>query len=287
VRSLAATAGILAYMVRIYFSYFQHEQFTRYPQPIAKSLRRALYYSNYKPDPKLALKYYKLALEQCDEHHLDPFSDDVMGVKIQLAAWLEKIGNYENSAKVLETLLEDCKRWVGAMEKDVKDGAAPRLTKPTTAPEADGQNGPPSNEPSEESETLWGKRTRVLGKAVGISVKLGELYADEHMLREELAHERLIWSVETVLRELRRRNVEGVKEGEGEWMKSEAIGAALECEQFLLPSLQPPGVSRASTPRRLPSPDAAITNADSSQLWVTVTRQSHSFTSRPLSFFKP
>jgi hypothetical protein len=233
VQSLAAAAGILAYIVRIYFTYFQHEQFTRYPQPVAKSLRRALYYSNYKPDPKLALKYYKLALEQCDEHQLDPFSDDVMGIKIQLAAWLEKIGNYQNSAKVLETLLEDCKRWVAAMESGVEGGASPRLTKPTIAPEGNWQNAPPSNHLSKEFETLWGKRTRVLGKAVGISAKLGQLYADEHMLQEELAHERLTWSVETVLRELRRRNVEGVKEGEGEWMNSEAIGAALESEPFL------------------------------------------------------
>lgn len=229
--SLAVAVGAIIYAVRLYFTYFYHEQFTRYPAPIAKSLRRALYFSNYKPDPPRALKYYRTALQQCEEFGLDPFSDDVMGIKIQLAAWLEKIENYANATKVLEALLRDCKRWVEVMEKSVKDGTASKLAAP--APPHDGSSQTPG-QPGQEipaPETLWGKRTRVLGKAIGISVKLGELYADEHMLENELAHERLIWAVETALGELRRRSTEGLKEGEGDWMSSEAIGGALECER--------------------------------------------------------
>lgn len=225
------------YAVRLYFTYFYHEQFTRYPAPIAKSLRRALYYSNYSPDPQRALKYYKMALEQCEECKLDPFSDDVMGIKIQLAAWLERIGNYDNATKVLETLLADCKRWVEVMEKSVRDGTAPKsLVTPAPPPlpsdatsQAIGRSGD-SSSPQPAPETLWGKRTRVLGKAIGIGIKLGELYADEHVLENELAHERLIWAVETALGELRRRSTEGLKEGEGNWMSSEAIGGSLEGE---------------------------------------------------------
>ncbi len=118
------------YIVRVYFTYFYAEQFTKYPQPIAKSLRRALYYSNYQPDTKLALKYYRMALEQCDQYQLDPFSDDVLGIKIQLAAWLEKIGSHDNAIQVLERVLGDCKRWVEVMEKGVKDGNIPKSLMP-------------------------------------------------------------------------------------------------------------------------------------------------------------
>ncbi|KAK3945925.1 hypothetical protein QBC46DRAFT_370342 [Diplogelasinospora grovesii] len=224
---LLAAAGIIGYAVRLYFTYFYSEQFTRYPAPIAKSLRRALYYSNYAPDPKLALKYYKLALEQCDELGLDHFSDDVMGIKIQLAAWLEKIENFDNATKVLENLLSDCKRWVEVMEKSVKDGTATTSSLlRSQAPSADksGQ----TTQIDEVPETLWGKRTRILGKAVGISVKLAALYSDEHLLKPDLAHERLVWAVETALKELQRRSIEGLKEGEGDWMSSEQIGGALE-----------------------------------------------------------
>ncbi|KAK3684879.1 hypothetical protein B0T22DRAFT_499980 [Podospora appendiculata] len=226
---LAASVVLVVYIVRTYFTYFYSEEFTRYPQPIAKALRRALYYSNYQPDPRLALKYYKIALELCDELRLDPFSDDVMGIKIQLAAWLEKVGNYENAAAVLEALLGDCKRWVDVMEKSVKEGTVPMTLLPPAPLETDGSAPQVPNAVAEEvRETIWGKRTRVLGKAVGISVKLAAIYADEHLTKPELAHERLVWAVETALKELQRRSVEPLKEGEGDWMTPEQIGGALE-----------------------------------------------------------
>ncbi|KAI1380871.1 TPR domain-containing protein [Hypoxylon crocopeplum] len=227
---LFVAAGISVYVIYTYFNYFQSRQFTRFPPQIAKSLRRALYYSNYSPDPKLALKYYKLALQQCSEAGLDPFSDEVMGVRIQLAAWFEKIGSHRNSIAALEALLQDCKKWVELIEKSAQDGlvdASGRMAGTPTPP------GPVSEEDSESEtdtipENLWAKRTRILGKSVGISVKLGELYADEHVLQGDSAGEHLVWAVETVLKELQRRQVEGVKEGEGDWMSPEQIGGALE-----------------------------------------------------------
>jgi len=227
---LAGVVVILGYTVKIYFTYFNSDQFTRYPEPIAKALRRALYYSNYQPDGKRALKYYKQALELCDEHNLDPFSDDVMGIKIQLAAWLEKVGSYEGSAKVLETLLGDCKRWIDVVEKGLKDGTLPKTMLPpsTPTPQDSTATSEGQSEPQQPQETIWGKRTRILGKAIGISVKLAEIYADEHMLEQDLAHENLVWAVETTLKEMQRRSAEGLKDGEGEWMTGEQIGATLE-----------------------------------------------------------
>lgn len=229
---LCGCAAVAVYVAYTYFNYFQASQFTRFPPNIAKSLRRALYYSNYSPDPKLALKYYKMALEQCTAAGLDPFSDEVMGVRIQLAAWLEKIGKFQNSIEVLEALLQDCKKWVELMEKSARDGLIDKSGnliggpgKQSNTPEEGDESGAEEKAPP---ENLWAKRTRVLGKSVGISVKLGELYADEHVLQSDVAGKYLIWSVETVLKELQRRHVEGVKEGEGEWMTPEEIGGALE-----------------------------------------------------------
>ncbi|KAI0972292.1 TPR domain-containing protein [Xylaria arbuscula] len=230
---LCGCAAVSVYVVFAYFNYFQASQFTRFPPEIAKSLRRALYYTNYSPDPKLAAKYYKLALEQCAAAGLDPFSDEVIGVRIQLAAWLEKIGKFNNSIEVLEALLRDCKKWVELMEKSAQDGLIDKLGRltnavapqPTIPKEKEGEG---DEESVEEPENLWAKRTRVLGKTVGISVKLGELYSDEHVLQGDAAGEHLVWAVETVLKELQRRQVDGVKEGEGDWMTPEQIGGALE-----------------------------------------------------------
>ncbi|KAI1121138.1 TPR domain-containing protein [Nemania abortiva] len=228
---LCGCAAVSVYVVYAYFHYFQSEQFTRFPPEIAKSLRRALYYSNYAPDPKLALKYYKLALEQCPASGLDPFSDEVIGLRIQIAAWLEGIGKFENSIETLESLLQDCKKWVEVMEKSVRDGLVDksgRLIGAATTQPSVPKEGVGSGAGEVQLENLWAKRTRVLGRSVGISVKLGELYADDHVLQGDAAGEHLVWAVETVLKELQRRQVEGIKEGEGDWMNPEQIGGALE-----------------------------------------------------------
>lgn len=238
---LIASVFVIGYVVRIYFTYFNSRQFTRYPPDVAKYLRKALYFSNYQPDPKRALKNYRLALEKCDELGLDPFSEDVLGIRIQLASWLEQIQSYDAAIKVLEILLADCRRWVDLMEKGEEDKKAgkvvaggsnndlkPRLPPPILTVKSAKEAENKGMDMSADNETVWGRRSRILRKAIGVSVKLGELYADEHVLNSDKAHERLVWSVDTALAEFQRRATAGTKDGEGEWMSPVEMGAALE-----------------------------------------------------------
>lgn len=194
---------------------------------MANTLRRAIYYTNYKPDPELAFKYYKRALEESTQIGMHPFSDEVLGIRIQVSAWLEKIGNYKSSIEVLEGLLSDCTRWVEAMEQQFAEGkinADGRLVK----------NLPPTTDATEKKadveppETLWRTRERVLAKAVSISTKLGELYGSEHVLEPEKSHERLLWAVETALKEFARRRKEGTRPGELSWLTPAETGGAME-----------------------------------------------------------
>lgn len=210
----------------LYFTYFYSEFFTRYPPEIARSLRRALYYSNESRDDKLALKYYKLALEQCTQHRLDPFSDEVIGIKAQMAAWLEKIGNIKAAANVLSMVLADNKKWLNICE------TAPQTLPRAPVPGLVVGEGDSKRKITQDEFDQWvrSSRTRILGKSCGISIKLGELYADDHVMDMEKSHDFLTWAVETCLKEFRRRNTEGVKEGEGKWMTTEEIGGALECQ---------------------------------------------------------
>ncbi|KAF5016956.1 hypothetical protein F66182_11198, partial [Fusarium sp. NRRL 66182] len=153
-RSLGIVAIIGGYTVWLYFNYFYHYQFTRYPKPIANSLRRALYYTNISPDAELALKYYKRAMDQCAEHGLDPYSDEVLGIRIQTSHWLEKIANYSGCLHVLEGILADCNRWISVMEQSVKDGKVNdegRLIKPTSETPANQADNPAST--SEQGNT--------------------------------------------------------------------------------------------------------------------------------------
>ncbi|MCJ1227224.1 hypothetical protein MMC12_003879 [Toensbergia leucococca] len=187
-------AGTLVYSSYIYNKYIVGP-FHTFPEPVAAKLRRALHYTNIELNPKEAVKYYRQALSVAEELGVDPFSDEILGIKIQLASFMEKIQQYPKAIDVLEIVRGDCLRWVEQL------------------------GGKEGNE---------GKRTRVMGKIVGISVKLGELYANDFVADRDLAEERLVWAVETVLKEQKRRDEEGVKEGEGNWMSNEEIGGALE-----------------------------------------------------------
>lgn len=212
------------------YLYLGNDLTTRYPPEVAKNLRRALYYSNQKRDDSLALKYYKRALEQCFQHHLDPFSDEVMGIKAQMAAWLEKIGQIPSAIVVLSSTLAENKKWLNICETTPQ--ALPRAPVPgLVVGEGDSQR---QITQDEFDHWLRSSRTRILEKSCGISIKLGELMADDHIMELEKAHEHLLWAVETCLREFRRRATEGVKEGEGNWITPEQVGGAVECKYLCM-----------------------------------------------------
>jgi len=75
-----------------------------------------------------------------------------------------------------------------------------------------------------------GDRSRILKVMVQLNVKLGNLYDSKYMNQPEDAEKRLTDAVQTALREKARRQEEGVKEGEGEWLTDEEMGATLECK---------------------------------------------------------
>jgi len=194
IRSILFGAGTLLYSNYIYHTYIIGA-FHKFPEPVAKELRKALFYTNQDLKPQEALKYYKKALRVADEIGMDPFSDEILGVKIQMAAFMEKIDQFGKAIQILEIVRRDCLTWIEEL------GDKPQNV---------------------------GKRTRVLAKTIAISVKLGEMYAGQYIMEKELAEEKLVWAVEAALKEVHRREVEGVKPDEGDWMTPEEIGGALE-----------------------------------------------------------
>lgn len=191
-------ASCLVYSNYIY-KYFILEQHAAYPEVVAQKLRKAIFYSSVDIQPRNAVKYYKQALLAAQEVGMDAFSDEVLGIKIKLSALMQNIGDVQRAIEVLEIIQRDCGEWMEDLGRGRK---------------------------GENRE----RRTSVLKKMVGISVRIGELYADERVGNQEAAEEKLVWAVTTVLRERERREREGVKEGEGEWLSGEEIGAALECK---------------------------------------------------------
>ncbi|KAL8933271.1 MAG: hypothetical protein Q9216_006442, partial [Gyalolechia sp. 2 TL-2023] len=183
------------YANHVYRSYIIGE-FAAYPEPVARHLRRALFYSNHDLQPENAIKYYTRALDLATEMGMDPLSDEILGVKFQLASFFEKqIHHPQLAIQVLERVKQHCQAWVeeyGGLERQREN------------------------------------RTRLLGQMVRLGVKLGDLYAREDVMETEHAEESLVWAVTTLLKEQERREREGVKEGEEKWIGGEEIGGALE-----------------------------------------------------------
>ncbi|KAF7908591.1 uncharacterized protein EAF01_004346 [Botrytis porri] len=169
--------------------------FKAFPEPVAKQLRKALYYTNMSLEPKNAVKYYKEALRVADEMGMDPFSDEYLGIKISVCVLLEKIQAYDKAIGVYEIMRDDCGKWMeqlGDLERNI------------------------------------GKRTRVLRRMIEISVKIADLYNGEYVLQPDKAEESLVYAVETILKEQMRRQKEGIRPGEEVWLSDEEMGGTFE-----------------------------------------------------------
>lgn len=191
---IAGSGGFLLYSPFWYEKYLVRP-YHNFPEEVAKELRKALYYQNAAVEPKQAFVHYKRALQVAEEIGMDPFSPEILGTKIKLAAFLEQYYDYQAAISVLGIVRSDCVKW----ERQYGD-----------------------------KHHLDGKRTRILETAVKASIKMGELYGLPHVGENEKAEEALTWGVDTALREGKRREAEGVKDGEGEWLNNEAMGGSME-----------------------------------------------------------
>ncbi|RPA91280.1 hypothetical protein L873DRAFT_1571070, partial [Choiromyces venosus 120613-1] len=158
------TLGLWGYST--YLAYLTNTTHS-YPAPVAKELRKALYYSlPNSSSPRDAVKHFRLALEQCRDLGMDPLSDEVTGIKIELAGALLHHGIFEKGVEVLEGVLDEV---VAAAEKM----------------------------PDDE-----GRKRKLLKRGVGIAGKIGEVYVSKERYSE--AEEALGWAVETAVREARK-----------------------------------------------------------------------------------
>jgi len=194
--SIAFGLGNMIFFLPWYYKNHIVKPYIKFPEPVAKKLRKAVFYSGKSfRDVREANKWFRLALQEAHELGMDPFSEEILGVKIRVSQLFEEVGQFSVAAEVLEILREDCLRWL-----------------------------------EEQGQKHWndGNRTRILEQVVRYNVKLGELYSSKYVNEPENAEKRLTEAVETILKEKMRREKDGVKEGEGAWMSDEEIGGALE-----------------------------------------------------------
>ncbi|KAF2266132.1 hypothetical protein CC78DRAFT_531798 [Lojkania enalia] len=198
-------ASIAVFYVPYYYRNVIIKPYHKFPEPVAKKLRKAIFYSSgAHMDLREANKYFRQALQTAQEIGMDPFTDEILGVKLAIATIYENAGHHQVAAEVMEVMRADCKRWM-----------------------------------AEYSDKHWndGMRSRVLKRIVELNVKLGQLYDVKYMNEPDEGEKVLTEAVEMALKEKARRENEGIKEGEGDWMTDEELGGTLEAlgqhyEQF-------------------------------------------------------
>jgi tetratricopeptide (TPR) repeat protein len=195
--------GVVAvFYVNYYYQVYIIGAYHNYPEEVAKKLRRAIFYHHTDLQPKQALKYYRQAIEVAEEIPMDPMSDEIMGVKIEVAALFEKCLVWTKAIEVLERISADNLRWIDTFG---------------------------------DREDLKSKRTRVLKRTVAINLKLAEYYSNPAIWDRETAEKKLTWALEATLKESQRRqalglSAEELEEKEGPWFSLDEQGAT--CEQL-------------------------------------------------------
>lgn len=243
---------MLAYVIYIKVTRID-PQYTNFPPQVADALRSALYYTEIDLKPVKALEWYKEALRVAMEKGMHPYSDEVVGIKLQVALMLEKAGLVNPAVEVLERTKAECLDWVEKsrrrkMLKEKEELAGLKNKNRKKAEEADKEKAIKIEDPNvleaeqkrkEQEEYEERQRDKTLKKVVGMNIKLAELYASDYIQDEKKAEAAQVAAVELCLKEMRRRQSLGLPVGVGSdpdnnnpddnsWMNLTEIATAME-----------------------------------------------------------
>ncbi|KAL4972743.1 hypothetical protein BDW66DRAFT_143583 [Aspergillus desertorum] len=200
-------------------------QYHKFPPEVVKPLRQAVYYTDVVLQPQTAMKYYKEALKAAAQVGLHPFSDEVLGIKLQVADMLERSGNVTPAIKVLENTKKEILQYVelgrkkAAEQKKAQDEHMKEFEKESKQRHAQTDikfkiDNPDFIDTYEQIKALdeydQQQQDKAMKKAVGISLKLGQLYASDHIQdfkKSEAAHES---AIELSMNELKYRQSAGL-----------------------------------------------------------------------------
>lgn len=179
-------------------------QFARFPKPVSDRLRKAIYYTDIELNPVRALHFYKQALLAAEQVGLHPFSEEVLGIRLQIPHMLEKAGMMKPAIEILEKTQQDCLEWVQngrrkqlLRERERAVNARERTDGPTAVEEERAQL---EKEAAEERQ-----RGFVMKRVAGVGVKIAALYSSDHMRDPKNAEKALLKAVDLSRSELEYR----------------------------------------------------------------------------------
>ncbi|KAJ5779649.1 hypothetical protein N7457_007369 [Penicillium paradoxum] len=215
-------------------------QYHKFPPPVADALRTAVYYTEIDLNPAKAMKSYKEALRTAYEMGIHPYSDEILGIKLQVAMMLEKAGLVKPAIDVLERTKNETLVWVDQVTAGNTAAAAETVKQARQIPDNVQVNTDALQGTVEDLKALAEyeavQRDKALKKVVGIAMKLGELYSSDYIQDDKKAEAAQVAAVEICLKEMHRRQRLGLPVGssssgessEGEaWLNLTEIATAL------------------------------------------------------------
>jgi tetratricopeptide (TPR) repeat protein len=223
--SIIAAGALSTYIVSVFYVRATQvdEKVNRFPPPVAKELRRALYFTEINLEPQKALEHYRVALQIAMDMDMHPWSDEVLGIKLQMADMLIKAGYHQKAAEFLGRLAQQGFEWV------LKTRDRYILTLPKGKAVID-PNLKEIVQPDEETKNYeLALADRTLKKIIGTFLLLGELYEDEHIKDPAKAFSTRRAALGMLTEEIENRRRRGLpplatpEEGDN-WMTAEEVG---------------------------------------------------------------
>jgi hypothetical protein len=224
--SIIAAGAFCTYLLRSLYVQTTdvNEKVTSFPDPVAKELRKALYYTEVNLEPQKALDHYRAAFSIATDIGMHPYSDEVMGIKLQMVDLMVKAGFHKRATQLLGRISSDAIVWVNRtrsrlalkMEDPKKPLMDPNLQEILL--------------PSDEDvayETRQASRT--LKKVIGLQLLLGELHEDEHLKEPIKAFMARRNALDLLRQEIVNRQGRGLPpvatpEEEDDWLSAEEAG---------------------------------------------------------------
>ncbi|OJJ49277.1 hypothetical protein ASPZODRAFT_129707 [Penicilliopsis zonata CBS 506.65] len=211
--SVIGATAVFSYIVYVELTQVR-PRFHKFPPPVADALRTAVYYTEIDLSPAKALKAYKEALQIAFEMGMHPYSDEILGIKLQVAMMLEKAGLVQPAIDVLERTKAESLDWIeqGRMRKLIQDMEVEMKKEDATEPE-DPEVLEEQKKMKELEKFEEHQRDKVLKKVVGMNIKLAELYASDYIQDEKKAEACQVAAVELCLKEMKHRQSLGIPVG--------------------------------------------------------------------------
>lgn len=228
--SLIGTSALFAYIIYVQITQV-NPQYQNFPPKVRQALKVAVYYTDVDLKPSTALKLYKEALRLAAEEGMHPYSDEVVGIKLKIAAMLEQAGLIDKAVKVLEQTKKEALAWVedGRRRKDLNDQQAASKTDSISVADPNALEVERAEKAAEEDEER--QRSKILRKVIGMELALATLYDSEHMQDKQKAEAAQVAAVELYLKEMQRRQGLGlpvvVDEGDGSWLSSTEVASVM------------------------------------------------------------